>query len=423
MIPRKSDYISFKESTSSFSKLEGIDAFALGYLSSSSTSETKEVSWEIFSQVVSLYNTGGIPFYEKLNLFANLIIEVTLGVYSPEIQRKFQQTLLEIWENGIECAHLESGELYLVGMFNGICPGSDVIGIIFEIDEICTDLRSYVTQEELIDNILRILETQSKQYSPQKANDGFIPSKEVSIEKLQIQFEEEEKLSYDAIRMIIEEEEQQAEKIEKPVNCLICLEDITREQAILPIEGCEHIFHHECFCDFLKSKIDERAFPIKCPGEKCKNEIGHEFLKDCLGDPKYLKYQLKLEEFSFKSFTEKHADEYSCCPTADCKYIFVYEEGVNEFACPNCNKEYCLKCKTEWHKNMTCEQYQTQKQHQKDEYIIEFVKGKNYKQCPQCKFWVERTEGCDAMSCRCGTQFCYRCGKRGDGHLPCTQHR
>jgi hypothetical protein len=40
----------------------------------------------------------------------------------------------------------------------------------------------------------------------------------------------------------------------------------------------------------------------------------------------------------------------------------------------------------------------------------EFVKGAKFKQCPFCKFWVEKTEGCDHMRCRCGKEFCYKCG-------------
>lgn len=27
-----------------------------------------------------------------------------------------------------------------------------------------------------------------------------------------------------------------------------------------------------------------------------------------------------------------------------------------------------------------------------------------------CKFWVEKTFGCDHMRCRCGNEFCYKCG-------------
>lgn len=38
------------------------------------------------------------------------------------------------------------------------------------------------------------------------------------------------------------------------------------------------------------------------------------------------------------------------------------------------------------------------------------MRGMKFKQCPFCRFWVEKTEGCDHMRCRCGKEFCYKCG-------------
>lgn len=53
-----------------------------------------------------------------------------------------------------------------------------------------------------------------------------------------------------------------------------------------------------------------------------------------------------------------------------------------------------------------------------------------FRQCPQCNAWIEKgpameafgatiAEGCDKMTCRCGCQFCYRCGSIG-AHCNCT---
>lgn len=36
-----------------------------------------------------------------------------------------------------------------------------------------------------------------------------------------------------------------------------------------------------------------------------------------------------------------------------------------------------------------------------------------YKQCPKCKFWVERKNGANKLYCRCGKYFCFLCGKEG----------
>jgi E3 ubiquitin-protein ligase RNF144 len=50
------------------------------------------------------------------------------------------------------------------------------------------------------------------------------------------------------------------------------------------------------------------------------------------------------------------------------------------------------------------------KPEEEDETFKEFVKGAKFKQCPFCKVWVEKSDGCDHMKCRCGMEFCYECG-------------
>jgi len=40
----------------------------------------------------------------------------------------------------------------------------------------------------------------------------------------------------------------------------------------------------------------------------------------------------------------------------------------------------------------------------------DFVKGAKYKMCQECKYWVEKTDGCDHLTCKCGNEFCYKCG-------------
>jgi hypothetical protein len=41
----------------------------------------------------------------------------------------------------------------------------------------------------------------------------------------------------------------------------------------------------------------------------------------------------------------------------------------------------------------------------------------NARPCPACHVIVSRSEGCDTMTCVCGTRFCYKCGCQ-----PCKCH-
>lgn len=72
---------------------------------------------------------------------------------------------------------------------------------------------------------------------------------------------------------------------------------------------------------------------------------------------------------------------------------------------------YCLNCRVLFHSEQTCKEYLvTNTRDVNDEKFEKFVKGKKYKSCGKCKIWVEKNKGCDHMTCRCGYQFCYKCG-------------
>ncbi|KAI8148114.1 hypothetical protein BJV82DRAFT_653997 [Fennellomyces sp. T-0311] len=52
--------------------------------------------------------------------------------------------------------------------------------------------------------------------------------------------------------------------------------------------------------------------------------------------------------------------------------------------------------------------------------FVEFALAKNWSRCPNCRHVVERISGCNFIYCRCGANFCYRCGKQhGYHHSAC----
>jgi len=62
------------------------------------------------------------------------------------------------------------------------------------------------------------------------------------------------------------------------------------------------------------------------------------------------------------------------------------DESCKCFLCPNCNK---------WHVEGKCES------------IIHVPPG--FRVCPSCKNFIEKTENCNRITCRCGKSFCYYC--------------
>ena len=39
------------------------------------------------------------------------------------------------------------------------------------------------------------------------------------------------------------------------------------------------------------------------------------------------------------------------------------------------------------------------------------VEKEKCKKCPKCEVWIMKNEGCNHITCRCGAEFCYVCGK------------
>lgn len=93
----------------------------------------------------------------------------------------------------------------------------------------------------------------------------------------------------------------------------------------------------------------------------------------------------------FQNYVEDHMRDTSWCPTPGCKAVFTFDEGLDNYKCPSCKKHYCLNCKCEMHVGVTCEEYQSMADmDEPDRKFMILVKGSKFKQCPNCKFWVEK---------------------------------
>ena len=205
-------------------------------------------------------------------------------------------------------------------------------------------------------------------------------------------------------------------------SCIFCIEEYDQNQIVNPKLECNNYIHGKCFSNYIEEELNNNHFPIRCP--ICQNnkrhEINYKTILDCLLLNDKDNLALKLETISLNHLAENNSEEVTFCPTAGCNYMCFYDKNEYHLNCPLCKKSYCLKCRTEWHLNKTCQEYQSEKSvKENDIKFEEYVKGNNFKQCPNCKRWVEKTYGCNHITCRCGTHFCYSCGKLMDGNHIC----
>ena len=206
---------------------------------------------------------------------------------------------------------------------------------------------------------------------------------------------------------------------ENLASCFICFEEYNQNEITNPQLECKNHIHGKCFSNYIEEELNNNRFPIRCP--ICQNnqrhEINNKIILDCLLLNDKDDLALKLETISLNYLAINNSEEVSFCPTAGCNYMCFYDKNEYHLNCPLCKKSYCLKCKVEWHKGMTCEENQKAKTYdENDQKFDDYVKGNNFKQCPRCKRWVEKISGCNHILCRCGSNFCYNCGQDYNNH-------
>ena len=79
--------------------------------------------------------------------------------------------------------------------------------------------------------------------------------------------------------------------------------------------------------------------------------------------------------------------------------------------CKECKVKFCLKCMKQKHKGK-CEDAEA---------IINLQKNFNFKKCPTCQRLVERSTGCDHMTCKCRGEFCFKCEKKWSANHSCKE--
>ena len=214
----------------------------------------------------------------------------------------------------------------------------------------------------------------------------------------------------------------------KAADCPICYCEFTTDDGVRLSSDCGHEFCQDCFSQYIVTKAkDGEVLPTQmvCPfvdvtsadNKKCNIPLAQGDVLACLASPSDRDRYLRLT----LSRTVDLEDNMGCCPTAGCEFSFEWDEDNRKLECPLCDQSYCLVCRVGWHTGMRCEVFQEQRKaagggsdgedgDEGDEAFRKFASKNKLKACPKCKFFVEKDYGCDAMHCRCGVVFCFKCG-------------
>merc|ERR1711959_134458 len=97
------------------------------------------------------------------------------------------------------------------------------------------------------------------------------------------------------------------------------------------------------------------------------------------------------------------------CPNSKCS-AFIVLDGIKEaganvmqeaVACPKCEQELCVVCRSRWHEGLSCAQFQWKMDKIKDP-VLAYCRKQGWMRCHECGQVIEKKAGCNHMKCQCG---------------------
>ncbi|OTA98764.1 hypothetical protein M426DRAFT_69150, partial [Hypoxylon sp. CI-4A] len=222
---------------------------------------------------------------------------------------------------------------------------------------------------------------------------------------------------YEEVMSIIKTQEPTHDEaiIPNKQDCSVCW-----SEAEAPIRTkCQHVYCLDCFENLCLSAMkQDSTAKVCCVGDSgnCGTTLSLPELQHHLSSSTFE----ELLEQSFVSYIRLHPQTLRHCPTADCESLYRVSATSKMQTCPSCLVPVCTCCHAQ-HGAMTCADY---KDLSTGGYAA-FERAKKeigIKDCPVCKSSLEKTEGCNHVTCRCGANICWICLRDFDLADECYDH-
>ncbi|CAG9315846.1 unnamed protein product [Blepharisma stoltei] len=178
--------------------------------------------------------------------------------------------------------------------------------------------------------------------------------------------------------------------------CQICTQ-LTPSNHFIQVKECNDRFCSSCLKSYVEFRISERkVFPIECPRYTCQNKDIDSSIIDIVDSKLYEKYKI----FRRNAILEKDPN-LRWCPKPNCQGYGFINSGL-KISCNVCGYTYCGNCSHDYHEG-ACQPEEPE--------LRSYIKENGLKECPRCKFYIEKAWGCPSVMCKCGANICMNCGK------------
>jgi len=170
----------------------------------------------------------------------------------------------------------------------------------------------------------------------------------------------------------------------------------------------------------VKKYIEQTVFgsgqiDLHCIDESgCKAKFAQDQLERAL-DKKTA--SVLFEKLQYLEIRKAGIENLHQCPWCDYRAI-IEDEDNKIFECKNplCLKESCRLCNEESHIPLRCEEVESKNQTSLRTKVEEKMSDTLIRKCPKCGAKFYKTEGCNKLTCECGTCICYICRKKITGY-------
>ncbi|KAI0827114.1 hypothetical protein BC628DRAFT_201139 [Trametes gibbosa] len=190
--------------------------------------------------------------------------------------------------------------------------------------------------------------------------------------------------------------------------CTACRSELSAQDADAIRVPCGHLYHPDCLVMLANVAM---ATPSQFPPRCCRRTIPtSHFL--------WLLTSAQRETFTLLQTERSTARPLYCANPRCSRFLGARDKRVpvRIVACSDraCTTRTCARCKAAVEGSTTANTHVCA--HTSDHRaVVQLGTRLGWVRCPGCEQLVERNGGCPHMTCRCGTEFCYFCGRRYGG--------
>lgn len=236
------------------------------------------------------------------------------------------------------------------------------------------------------------------------------------------------------VKAVFEFDESEMERVfnSSYFQCDVCLSE-KQGSVCMRFYECSHTFCCECLKEYFTVQINDGAVKnLTCPEAECNTQAQPSQVKSLINPDLYSKYENFLLQTTLDTM-----EDVVYCPRTSCQTNVLLEKESTVGICPNCRYAFCIFCKKtshgispcsitvsesrklrdEWMKSNAEERSLMERRYGKqrlqrvfEEVVSEAWLKENAKKCPSCGFSIQKSEGCNKMTCtKCRSHFCWLC--------------